>query len=94
MLNSGASKPRVKGRGRAPGTPLDPHLARQEVTSYRDLPCEQNDLTHACENITLPQSSFAGGNYVGLKVKCRQSSVSNKEMVLANLILVFVKPKR
>ena len=90
MLNSGASKPRVKGRGRAPGTPpLDPHLARQEVTSYRDLPCEQNDLTHACENITLPQSSFAGGNYVGLKVKCRQSSVPNKVMVLANLILVL-----
>ena len=25
----------------------------------RDPP-EQNDLTHACENITLPQTSFAG----------------------------------
>ena len=25
-------------------------------------PCEQNFLTHACENITLPQTSLAGGN--------------------------------
>ena len=30
----------------------------QEVTSYRD-PCGQ---TNASENITLPQTSFAGGN--------------------------------
>ena len=34
--------------------------ARQEVTSYRDPPpCGQTDT---CENITLPQTLFAGGN--------------------------------
>ena len=34
------------------------HAARQEVSSYRN-PCEQ---THTCENIIVPQTSFAGGN--------------------------------
>ena len=33
--------------------------ARQEVTSYRDSPHGQ---TNTCENFTLPQTSFAGGN--------------------------------
>ena len=53
-----------------PGTenPLEgawEQAARQEVTSYRDSPPRPpwaEWLTHACENITLPQTSFAGGN--------------------------------
>ena len=36
---------------------------RQEVTSYREPPLLWTEcLTHACENITLPQTSLAGGN--------------------------------
>ena len=39
--------------------------ARQEVTSYRDPPpCGQTDT---CKNITLPQTSFAGGNKYNIK---------------------------
>ena len=40
--------------------------ARKEVTSYRDPPHPPlwtEWLTHACENIILPKTSFAGGNY-------------------------------
>ena len=36
--------------------------ARQEVTSYREpLPPWTEWLTDRCKNITLPQTSFAGG---------------------------------
>ena len=58
-------KQRPPGRNMAPGTEKPPEgtwdqAARQEVTSYRDLPCGQTDT---CKNITLPQTSFADGNY-------------------------------
>ena len=33
---------------------------RQEVTSYRN-PHPVNRMTHASENVVLPQTSFAGG---------------------------------
>ena len=46
-------------RQRPPGGTWE-QAARQEVTSYRDPPV--NRMTHTSENITLPQTSFAGGN--------------------------------
>ena len=50
----GQSPPR---RTMGPGT-WD-QAAKQEITSHRDPYCGQ---TNTCENITLPQTSFAGGN--------------------------------
>ena len=35
--------------------------------SVREPPCEQTD---ACENISLPQTSFAGGNKANSKANC------------------------
>ena len=54
---------------RPPGEGTWDQAARQEVTSYSP-PCSEW-LAHASENITLPQTSFAGGNkhyvkYLGL----------------------------
>ena len=36
--------------------------ARQEVTSYRDTPTPSTEWQTLVKNITLPQTSFAGGN--------------------------------
>ena len=52
-MRTGRSLPYLGG---SPWTENPP--SRQEVTSYRDPPL----WTDACENITLPQISFAGGN--------------------------------
>ena len=53
---------RPLGRNMGPGTDsLEgtwDQASRQEVTSYRDPLCGQ---TGTCENITLSQTSFAGG---------------------------------
>ena len=46
-----------------PSPPLEgtwDQAANQEVASYRDHPVDR--MTDASENITLPQTSFAGGN--------------------------------
>ena len=37
---------------------------RQEVTLYRDPLPSMDRMTDMCKNITLPQTSFAGGKYV------------------------------
>ena len=41
-------------------------LARQDMTSYRD-PLSPGQ-TYTCKNITLPQTSFAGGNNTNAKL--------------------------
>ena len=48
------------------GVSLDRDTPRQEVTSYRALPLGQ---TNASKNITLPQTSFAGGKNGEAKIK-------------------------
>ena len=59
---------RYSDSGGLPGTetphPLEgtyDQAARQEMTSYRDTP-QMYRMTDASENITLPQTSFTGGN--------------------------------
>ena len=42
--------------------------ARQEVASYRDPP-SVNRMTDGSENITLAQTTFAGGKYRNNKIK-------------------------
>ena len=40
--------------------------ARQEVALYSDpLPPPVDRMTDISKNITLPQTSFVGGNYIG-----------------------------
>ena len=54
--------------------------ARQQMTSYRDPLLER--LTDASENITLPQTSFAGGNnYICVRKWLNSASVSNRARV-------------
>ena len=64
MLNSGASKPRVKGRPGPPGPPLDPCLLSGGVYPGMCLPqCmlgynpppPVDRKTDRCKNIMLPQ---------------------------------------
>ena len=52
--------------------------ARQEVTSYRDPPVDR--MTDMCKNITLPQTSFAGGKYVWAVRKTGRSSTQVKSI--------------
>ena len=49
--------PFTENRQRPPEGTWD-QVARQEVTSYRD----PHGQTNRCKNITLPQTSFLGGN--------------------------------
>ena len=49
-------------RDREPPQGTWDQAARHEVTSHRDPPYNTNRMTDASENITLPQTSFAGGN--------------------------------
>ena len=61
----GSSRPGGKGvstRQPRDQTPLDQALGADPPGA--DTPSLWTEfLTHACENITLPQTSFAGGNY-------------------------------
>ena len=45
-----------------PGTPQDQTPHREQAPPGTRPPLRTEFLTHACENITLPQTSFAGGN--------------------------------
>ena len=47
--------------------PWKEHGTKQEVTSYRDPPHGQTDTW---ENITLPQTSFAGGKNIDIHRDC------------------------
>ena len=58
FLILGVSLHRLPGQRPLEGT-WD-QAARQEVTSYRDPHLDR--MTDASENITLPRTSFAGGN--------------------------------
>ena len=44
-----------------PGTPLDQAPPGPDTPPAPGPPLSTEFLTHACENITLPQTSFAGG---------------------------------
>ena len=62
-------------------TPLEgtwDQTAKQELTSYRDLPMDR--MTDTCKNITLPQTSFAGGKYYKITPLLQMSpSLSDSE---------------
>ena len=51
-------------RDRDPPEGIWDQAARQEVTSYRDHLPPVNRMTDRCKNITLSQTSFAGGKKV------------------------------
>ena len=43
---------------------------REEVTSYRDPLPHVGRMTDMCKNVTLPQTSFAGGNNLFVMYTC------------------------
>ena len=63
--------PPPRNMGPATETPWKEHETRQPDMKWHHTEnpstCEQNDW-HACENITLPQTSFAGGKNVVEKI--------------------------
>ena len=51
--------------GSPPDTPLGNRPPPEQTPPGADPPPWTEFLTYACENITLPQTSFAGGKYTG-----------------------------
>ena len=73
-----------------PGTP-------PPETRHTPPPPRTAFLTHACENITLPQTSFAGGNYTGSRLQlkdaketthCKQELVLTEVLTLLSMIVM------
>ena len=56
-------------RDRPPGRTWDQQPTGSDIIQRPPPSCGQNWLTHACENITLPQTSFAGGKYAQITNK-------------------------
>ena len=54
---------------RTPPPPGEPPEGSTPLPGGSTLPCGQNSWKHASENITLPQTSFAGGKYYKTIVK-------------------------
>ena len=88
-------KPPLPQRNIGPGTERHPEgtwdqAARQEMTSYRDLP-PLDRLTDTCKTITLPQTSFAGGKdkLCGSRVKLLFFFVERKNAKHSTLLFVL-----